>query len=210
MRRPAVRARVVVLAPDGTTLQVAALTAAETTIGTSGDVSLSDPYVSPVHARLVFRGNALFVVPESTLNGVFALVKSDVELHPGSELRLGRQLLRLEAFPSPPASAEPVWGSSHPPYRYRFVQLLQGGVEGDVYPLRDGDSLMGRVAGDVSFPGDGYVSSRHAVVSIRDGRAFVRDIGSSNGTFVRLASEARVEPGDLLLFGEQLLRLDAP
>ena len=34
------------------------------------------------------------------------------------------------------------------------------------------------------------------------------DVGSSNGTFVRLKQPKRLEPGALLLMGQQLFRLD--
>jgi len=88
------------------------------------------------------------------------------------------------------------------------VQLLEGGGEGDVYPLKPGDNLVGRGSGDVSFPHDGYVSSKHATITVGDGSLAVKDLGSANGTFVRVHGQAAVTSGDLLLVGEQILRID--
>jgi len=36
----------------------------------------------------------------------------------------------------------------------------------------------------------------------------VKDLGSANGTFVRVNGQAAVTSGDLLLVGEQILRID--
>jgi pSer/pThr/pTyr-binding forkhead associated (FHA) protein len=88
-------------------------------------------------------------------------------------------------------------------------QILTGGLDGDSFPLRDGDNLIGRGAGELSFPGDGYVSSRHAMLTVHADQVVLKDLGSSNGTFVRMDAETGISPGDLLLIGEQLLRVDA-
>ena len=54
----------------------------------------------------------------------------------------------------------------------------------------------------------GYVSSKHATITVADGALAVKDLGSANGTFVRINGHAPVNPGDLLLVGEQILRVD--
>jgi pSer/pThr/pTyr-binding forkhead associated (FHA) protein len=74
--------------------------------------------------------------------------------------------------------------------------------------LKPGDNLVGRGTGDVSFPHDGYVSSKHATIIVADGSLAVKDLGSANGTFVRVNGQAAVTAGDLLLVGEQILRID--
>lgn len=207
-RHGAPRARLAVLGADGAVVSTLSLVQDETTIGSAGDLRLNDPYVAPVQGRLVFRGPQLLFHPESTLNGIFLLLKAETALQLGSEFRVGRQLLRLDAFPAAPPPDEPVWGSPNPGYRHQAVQMLQGGVEGDVFPLRQGENLVGRTGGDLSFPGDGYVSSRHAMLSVRGERVTLTDLGSSNGTFLRIQQPCPLSPGDLLLVGEQILRLD--
>ena len=57
------------------------------------------------------------------------------------------------------------------------------------------------------FPEDGYVSGLHCRLSFTNGQLFLTDLGSSNGSFVRLNGEAEVVDGDILLMGQQLFRI---
>ncbi len=76
----------------------------------------------------------------------------------------------------------------------------------------DGDVAFGRAAeNDVVLEGDPYASSRHSAVLVRDGARIVRDLGSTNGTFVGgapLASEHVLRTGDELRIGETELRYE--
>jgi hypothetical protein len=45
------------------------------------------------------------------------------------------------------------------------------------------------------------------VVTVGDGQIGVKDLGSANGTFVKINGSASVTAGDLLLVGEQILRV---
>ena len=56
------------------------------------------------------------------------------------------------------------------------------------------------------FPEDGYVSGLHCRLAGR-AAALLTDLGSSNGTFVRLHEETEVKSGDVLLMGQQLFRV---
>ena len=64
------------------------------------------------------------------------------------------------------------------------------------------------MAGELCFPEDGYLSSKHALLVVGEDRIDLRDLGSANGTFVRISGSAPLAPGDLLLVGEQVLRVD--
>ena len=143
------------------------------------------------------------------MNGVFLAFK-ERKLESAGELRLGRQRLRIEWLPDhrDMVAPDPIWGSPDPGYVARAVQLFEGGIEGDVFPLRTGENLVGRAAGDVTFPQDGYISSKHASIVISGKTISVKDLGSANGTFARIANRAPVALGDLLLVGEQILRVD--
>jgi len=101
-----------------------------------------------------------------------------------------------------------VWGSPDVGYRFRLIQILEGGARGAAFLLRDGENLLGRESGDVTFPNDGFVSGRHAVLQVRQDRLFVRDVGSSNGTFFRLFAPTALDSGDHLLIGRELLRVE--
>jgi len=181
------------------------------TAGASGDLPLTDdPYVAPVQIRFFYSGGRLAVEDAGAGNGVFARLKAERELPIGGELRLGRQRLLLEAV-SPARPGEDgtlAWGSPDPGYRLRVVQLLDGGIRAAAFPLREGDNLLGREMGDIIFPTDGFVSGRHAVLKARGDRLVVRDVGSSNGTFLRLTSAVFVDNGDQFLVGRELLRVE--
>ncbi|HET6174862.1 MAG TPA: FHA domain-containing protein [Gaiellales bacterium] len=76
----------------------------------------------------------------------------------------------------------------------------------------DADVAFGRAAeNDVVLEGDPYASSRHSAVLVRDGARVVRDLGSTNGTFVGgapLAGEHVLRTGDELRIGETELRYE--
>jgi len=59
----------------------------------------------------------------------------------------------------------------------------------------------------VLFPEDGYVSGLHCHLAWNSGKATLTDLGSSNGTFIRLKEETEVRSGDVLLMGQQLFRI---
>ena len=64
---------------------------------------------------------------------------------------------------------------------------------------------------DVHLDGDEFASAHHARIDPRPDGVWVSDLGSTNGTFVngeRIASERRLEPGDVLRVGETELRLE--
>ena len=207
------RARLSAIARDGSTSADFVLVKDETKVGRQvgeGEVRLDkDPFIAPVHAVFRFDGPQLVVQDSGSANGVFLWIK-DRQLASGDELRIGRQRLRVEWLPEEPEALadQPLWGSPNPGYAARVVQLLEGGAEGDVFPLRSGDNMVGRGTGDVSFPQDGYVSSKHATITVGEGQIAVKDLGSANGTFVRINGQAPVNAGDLLLVGEQILRVD--
>lgn len=207
--RPKVSLRVV--RADGGPESVVAMKGDVLTCGRDGDLSLSDdPFVAQVQARFFFSGARLAVEDIGGGNGVFMRLKTDRELPMGGELRLGRQRLVLEPIPqvSPGPGNTTHWGSPDPGYRFRLVQLLEGGLRGGAFPLKDGDNSVGREAGDITFPTDGFVSGRHALLQVRPDRLVVRDVGSSNGTFVRLAAPTFVDSGEQFLIGRSLVRVD--
>lgn len=207
------RARLVTLTEDGMEESLWVLPDAEVIIGRDvGPLAfLDDPFISPRHCRIFFAKGGLFVEDLGSRNGVYRRLVGETRLSPGAYVRLGRQLLRLDPMdpaPAPAADGTLVWGSPDPGYRYRLVQILQGGILGEVFPLGEGENLVGRLSGDVVFPHDRYVSARHAAIGVQGAEIRLRDLGSSNGTFVRLVAPTRLEAGDLLLLGQHLVRVD--
>jgi pSer/pThr/pTyr-binding forkhead associated (FHA) protein len=198
---------------DGLPGAVFPLEQEETTCGRlEGAVRLADdPTVSPRHARFTRQGGAIQVQDLGSVNGTYLRLKGSHRLSVGEEIRLGRQLLRLEPLPRPDRPDErgvKSWGAPDAGCTLRLAQLLEGGGLGEIFPLRAGENAVGREAGDVTFPGDRYVSARHARLDVGADGVTLTDLGSSNGTFVKVSGAAELSPGDQLLVGTQLLRVD--
>ena len=72
-----------------------------------------------------------------------------------------------------------------------------------------GRLVLGRSPGCQLVFDDGTVSRRHAELRMTDGRWILRDLGSSNGTWVngRQVMEAEVVPGDKIQLGALEIRL---
>src|SRR5262245_19903236 len=117
--------------------------------GKEGDVPLpDDPFVALMQARFFFSGARLAVEDMGGGNGVFVRLRQERELSTGGELRLGRQRLVLEPIPAPgpiPASGPGggsvvAWGSPDAGYRFRLIQMMEGGLRAAAYPLKEGDN----------------------------------------------------------------------
>jgi pSer/pThr/pTyr-binding forkhead associated (FHA) protein len=89
-----------------------------------------------------------------------------------------------------------------------MVTQLDGSDQGEM-PLNEGDNLIGREVGGI-FAEDNLLSSRHATVIVKGGAAWVRDEGSRNGVYVRVAPNQRIEmqEGDQFCLGRIILRFD--
>ena len=89
-----------------------------------------------------------------------------------------------------------------------YLEIVEGPDPGRQLPL-ERTVVIGR--GGVDFDlDDPNVSRRHAEVMPTDGGVIVKDLGSSNGTFVNnqeIVDTARLAPGDDLLVGVTVLEL---
>lgn len=90
----------------------------------------------------------------------------------------------------------------------RLVVVAQDGSPGREYALAPGVTDIGRTEGNIQLPNDPYVSPRHARILRRDGRFFILDLGSTNSVFVRLRAPSRLQHGDLVLIGLEVLRFE--
>jgi len=178
-----------------------------------------DDFMSTPHAEFHVDDGGLEVRPADTTNGVFYRLDKSHALSTGDEIRLGQELLRMHLFSEEMGRngggvqadvegtvslgsvlPEAVWG--------KLEQVLGPGAHGSVFLLAGDEVNIGREQGDVVFPKDGYVSGTHARIVRCDDHASIEDLGSSNGTYVRLSDTRRLEDGDHILAGQQLLRVD--
>lgn len=71
-------------------------------------------------------------------------------------------------------------------------------------------TTIGRDPSNMLVLSDRYVSQRHAVVTWRDGRWWLRDLGSTNGTKVgqmQVRGEVALDYGDVVTIGSTRLKL---
>ena len=81
------------------------------------------------------------------------------------------------------------------------------GSEGGTHPIKSGENFLGRNHGDV-FANDGYLSPEHAVLTLENNQAIIRDCSSLNGVFVRISKDEKLEDGNILRIGQELIRFN--
>jgi pSer/pThr/pTyr-binding forkhead associated (FHA) protein len=69
--------------------------------------------------------------------------------------------------------------------------------------------MIGRDTGDWLFPYDLTMSGRHAEIREDAGRFIIRDVGSRNGVAIAVRGERRIEPGQRVLAGDVMLRVES-
>jgi pSer/pThr/pTyr-binding forkhead associated (FHA) protein/RNA polymerase subunit RPABC4/transcription elongation factor Spt4 len=172
-----------------------------------------DPWISPRHANFVYREGSLVVCDEGSTNGVYVRVTDSVDLQPGDTFLCGQEVFRLDAAPADSAGPAPdqtqFYASPPRPSPFRLVQLLEQGAEGMVICAGESSVQIGREGCDVNFPEDIYMSGTHAKVQLSGGDRFtLTDLGSRNGTYVRIRTDHALAQGDYLFLGHQLLRVE--
>lgn len=205
------RLSMTLIRPDGSEGGTHDLRPGENKLGRSfGPVFENDGYLSPVHAMLDIRVPNAVVRDLDSLNGVFVKMTGEEELQSGQIIRIGQELLRFEVIPTPEPTADgtELMGSPNPGYWGKLTVIIGREVTGAVFPLLGESVTLGRERGEINFPDDGYVSGLHARVTLRDGRVYLADLGSSNGTFVKVNGERSVGHDSFVLLGQQLFRLN--
>jgi pSer/pThr/pTyr-binding forkhead associated (FHA) protein len=205
------RGRLVLIRPDGTEGGTHPLHDGETLIGRGqGTLFEADAYLSPRHAEFAVTPNGLVVRDLRSLNGVFLKITGDEALESGDIFRLGQELLRFEVIspPQPLEDGTEIMGTPNPGFWGRLSVIVGRDVDGSAFPLFGDAIVLGRERGDILFPEDGYVSGTHARISLVEGQVILSDLGSSNGTFLRLRHERTIPNGSFILMGQQLFRVE--
>lgn len=89
--------------------------------------------------------------------------------------------------------------------------VLNEGLAGQSYELKVVKTTIGRVD-DNTFPiAQASISSHHAEVILRGDEVVIKDLNSTNGTFIngtQISGEAVLKPGQTLRLGQVEMRLD--
>jgi len=177
----------------------------------TGGIFAGDSYLSPQHATFTVRGGVVHVRDEASLNGVYRRIVRDEphELAFGDVFRIGQEIIRVEPLEAPPKTTDGVerLGSPARGFVGRIALVVGRNSTGNAYPIPETGLHLGRERGDVLFPEDGYVSGLHCRIGVTNGKLLLTDLGSSNGSFLRIHRETPVSSGDILLMGQQLFRV---
>jgi pSer/pThr/pTyr-binding forkhead associated (FHA) protein len=200
------------LRADGTDAGSYTLPPGTNTIGRdTGGIFAGDSYLSPKHATMRREGQRIFIKDEGSLNGVYKKLTRDVpvELVPNDVFRIGQEIIKFESITPEAPSPDGVERLGAPAKGYvgRIALVIGRETTGNAFPVPETGLHLGRERGDVLFPEDGYVSGLHCHIGWDGTRIALTDLGSSNGTFLRIRQETEIAQGDILLMGQQLFRV---
>jgi hypothetical protein len=194
---------------------------AEIVLGrTEGDYTFpDDPLLSARHARVLCRGRSFWLEDLQSRNGLYLRTRGATELRSGDFVNFGSMLFRYEPSGTGPRTTSllttgtdgvKVFGSGRERPRGLLVRILQDGGDGPAYPLTPSRTIVGRKVGHFLFPDDPLLSRQHVQFYERDGEMWVEDLGSSNGTLVRMRAPAVLEKGVSFRIGDVTLEVTAP
>lgn len=172
-----------------------------------------DDTVSEVHATLGYRGESLQVTDKGSLNGIYVRVTEPRPLADGDWFRVGGQTFKFELIDEKKVyetdDGTHYFTSPFQEAPFRVLQILEGGKEGlSAIPVK-GELTIGGPGATVVFTADPNLSGRHAKISRNSSGSYsLEDLGSTNGTFVRISGKETLAHGDLFYVGSQLMRVD--
>ena len=207
------------LAPDGSVSRMLFLESERVDLGRSdGEIVLpNDCYLSGRHARFSFEAEGVSVRDLDSLNGIYLRLRNRTELRDGDWFLVGLQLIKFEQTAPDSRAGKPIrvsncslFGSACSPRYARLSEMTNDGLPRNVFFIGYDETILGREVGDIVFTGDPFMSRRHAALNRNPvtGSFALSDLGSSNGTFLRVHGKVELKAGDHLRIGQQLFRFD--
>ena len=182
-----------------------------------GDVQFpDDEKMAPLHARFSVEKDQLFVEDISGVSSVFIGLIATYTMRDGDIVRMGEQVFRfrekVEALAGAAARGTTMLelnsNMDEPVAELIFVgsDFLDTPAR---LPLNEEEISFGRSRGTYVFPEDPFMSRAHCKIYHRGEDFFVEDLGSRNGTFIKVRGKAPVPVGATVLVGSQVLKVDA-
>jgi pSer/pThr/pTyr-binding forkhead associated (FHA) protein len=144
---------------------------------------------------------------------VVAVIRTDIY---GTQVRARVSRSRTRRAPQTPAPAAganfpaepagPGFGRNAP----RSLAVTGGSLAGTTINLSNAQILVGRNPEATLVLDDDYASGRHARIYPENGRWYVEDLGSTNGTFLgreRISSPVALSAGSTIRVGQTVLEL---
>ena len=198
----------------------------------SNDIVFDEEGVSGFHAELrVEDDDRVFVTDAGSINGTFVngkQIKARTQLRPNDVIRVHRAELTLvdpkeQLKVQPPEDAATAMtpalqglnvgsGVGGVPTGW-LLRAKTGSVSGQVFKIpASGRAILGRSQScDIVITGT-HVSRQHAELYFQSGKLHVKDLGSSNGTYVnrKKVDDAVVNAGDEIRFDTLVFQVEAP
>jgi len=186
------------------------------TIGrTKGDVTFTtDPSLAPLNARVFVEKGQLYVEDLSGgVESVFVKLAGSYTLQNDDIVLLGQQVFRfrevaeaMSAITRVGASLAAISSALQGPVA-EMLRLDESGQGKDSFPVHESEVQFGRTQGTYSFGEDKLMSRLHARILQRGEDFVLEDMGSTNGTFVRVRGKTSLQAGTAVLVGGKLLRV---
>jgi ferredoxin/pSer/pThr/pTyr-binding forkhead associated (FHA) protein len=166
-----------------------------TTIGRGGcDLSFSeDSLLSDRHASIAHGPEGYFLRDDGSTTGVFIRIKEarPVEVTLGSMVRVGKQFLLISTDGG----------------RLVVDHLEGSGKRLQRHPLSENTVVLGRKSPDITLDSDDMtLSRRHLSITVKGRSIFVKDLGSANGSFLKVKSAVALEADDQFRVGQQIFK----
>lgn len=87
----------------------------------------------------------------------------------------------------------------------KLVLINPDGTLGEYFPVTERTLTVGRSSTHPVFQEDSFLNAEHVKLEYEGGQLFATDVGSVNGTFLRLNGEVELEHGDRFRLGQELL-----
>jgi adenylate cyclase len=186
------------------------------TIGRSeGDVTFpEDAAMAPVSVRIYVDDGQVFVkdLSQGTEN-IFIRIAAGYTLQNQDIVLMGRQVFEFREIAGAMSAANELGIDlaevsrtlDEPVAELRRLHSAEGASAR--FPLSMQEVRFGRIKGTYIFPEDKLMSRAHARVLQRAEDFIVEDLGSRNGTFVKVRGVAPLAVNGMILLGNQLLRV---
>ncbi len=202
-------ALLVQLAPDGYPGQGTPLAAELVPCGGAIDIGRAcarfgtdDPYLEPWHARLSSHADGLQLHEQETRGGVWMRLTGPRWLRDGDRFRIGGTFVCFDA-----ALGLRDLGRRSNGERGRIQLMADGERIGLALAICDA-TVLGRAGTDVVLSDDPFVSVAHCRVVPGGDGVQLEDLGSSNGTWVRLRCGDVIPFGALVAIGQSVYRVE--
>ena len=92
----------------------------------------------------------------------------------------------------------------------KITVLEKGGSERELY-FDENEITIGRLQSNMVVLSRANVSKKHALITVENGKVFIKDLGSTNGTYVngrRIVHQRELTPEDKVYIGDFTLRVN--